>query len=231
MNLLFPVPTSKPQSKRGKKMSSTYSTSGSTSYSPIIGSIVAATEQQRPEEVETRRRVEVESHHTYFDHDELDISMNATDCATEDDAIFDQDSHRIDISTFEVQPRSVGTVGRAPSPLPAENEHMEHQEPDRLCLQPPTGQAALSAPVRPLKLSAQGLWTPITPRVLAGGTTICFCKIALGSPSSCDGAESGLRQQSPVHGLKDHKASEMRSATEGSVEGSVEVRLKPHALS
>ena len=157
---------------------------------------MADTEQQRLEEVETRRRVEVESHHTYFDHDALNISMNATDCATEDDAIFEQDSHRIDISTFEVQPRSVGNVGRAPSPLPAENANFKRLDTDGLCLkQPPTGQAAQSAPVRPLKSSVQRLWTPITPRVLAGGTTTHSCEIALGSPSSRDGAESGLRQQ------------------------------------
>ena len=43
------------------------------------------------------------------------------------------------------------------------------------------------------------LWTPITPKVLAGGTTTHPCEIALGSSSSRDGAESSrgasLQQQ------------------------------------
>ena len=102
----------------------------------------------------------------HVDYDALDPGLEqmisddfaTEDLATDKEAILEHSKSRVDIGSFEINPRPDGTVGRVPSPLPSGHDYKEHQETDRLCLQhPPTGQADLSAPVRPLKPSAQGL--------------------------------------------------------------------------
>ena len=129
----FPLPTSTVQSQRGKNMSSTYSTSGSTPYSLIIGCMLLyikpGDEQQPPGKSDA----------FFFDYDALGLgdeafsnaldfdlhlaseSFNATEYATETiamndtDAILERDNHRIDISEFKPCPEIAEKKGAGPA--------------------------------------------------------------------------------------------------------------------